>query len=38
MTTALLQDRRRRFIWAEISFLSMWWAEQSEQRKDDFRM
>lgn len=37
MTDALAADPRRRFIWAEISFLDLWWQELTEQQKVQFK-
>ncbi|KNC56371.1 alpha-mannosidase 2 [Thecamonas trahens ATCC 50062] len=33
VVTALQQDARRRFIWAEISFFSRWYSRQSEETR-----
>ena len=37
MTDALSADSRRKFVWAEISYLDLWWNEQSEHKKEQFR-
>lgn len=37
MAEKLPQDQRRKFIWAEISYLSMWWDQQPESIRDTMR-
>lgn len=37
MVTKLGEDRRRKFIWAEMSFFKLWWDEQSKTIRDEVR-
>ncbi|KAL5469444.1 hypothetical protein EMCRGX_G030699 [Ephydatia muelleri] len=37
ITDALAANSKRRFIWAEISYLDLWWQEQSSSRREQFR-
>ena len=37
MLTALTSDPRRRFIYAELSFFSLWWESLSEERREATR-
>lgn len=37
MTDALSRDSRRKFVWAEISYLDLWWREQGDAKKDQVR-
>ena len=37
MVEALSADTRRKFIWAEISFLDRWWSECGQERRQKFR-
>jgi len=37
MTNALAEDSRKKFIWAEISYLDLWWRDQSDTMKERFK-
>ncbi|XP_057324018.1 alpha-mannosidase 2-like [Microplitis mediator] len=37
MVVKLSKNKLRKFIWAEISFLKMWWDEQSEETREKFK-
>lgn len=37
MVTKLMEDRRRKFIWAEMSFFKLWWDDQSTATRDSVR-
>ncbi len=37
MTDSLAGDKRKKFIWAEISYLDLWWTEQSPAKREQFK-
>lgn len=37
MVDKLLEDPKRKFIWAEVSYLSLWWAEVTENKRKKFK-
>lgn len=37
MVDALTADSRRKFIWAEISFLDRWWSECGLEKREKFQ-
>ena len=37
MVEKLEQDARRKFIWAEISFFSMWWTQQPDKVRESVK-
>ena len=37
MTDALSKDVKKKFVWAEISYLDLWWREQGIEKKEQFK-
>lgn len=37
MTEALSNDIRKKFVWAEISYLDLWWNEQGSGMREKFK-
>lgn len=37
MVAALTGDAKRTFIWAEISYLQLWWNEASQDMREKFK-
>lgn len=37
MVAKLTEKSSLKFIWAEVSFLSLWWAEASDEERRKFR-
>lgn len=37
LVNKLTEDSRRKFVWAETSYLMLWWSEQGEDNKEKMR-
>lgn len=37
MITKLSEESQRKFIWAEVSYLSLWWDEVSDEHRQKFK-
>lgn len=37
MTEALSNDIKKKFVWAEISYLDLWWNEQGSGMREKFK-